>query len=1094
MYSINIAGSQQDLVNDDYDVAAMTYSTSHTDQLGLSKFWHLSGSTAGGGDFVDAWRYSQGEGVLVGIVDEGVNNTHADLGWAFDADAAYDPRDAAGATDVRSDTADEHHGTNVAGLISADMANEIGSVGGAQASRFTASYIRYGANFRMSELADIMAHQSTVDVSNNSWGFSAAFADNFSNASFASTAQAIEDVASEGRGGLGTVFVFAAGNGKVMQNGISVGDDSGFHNLNNSRFTIAVGAHDSAGAAAIFSSPGANVLLTAPGVTVRTTDGNDDGATGYLYASGTSFAAPVVSSAVALMLAENPNLGYRDVQEILAISARSRVGGPTTENGAHGINGGGLMFDREGGFGMLDAAAAVNLARNWDAVSTAANETRLDASFDLPSQADTTKTVLTTTLAPGEGGDGFSIDHVELSLNLYDTGLRDLAVTLISPEGTRIELAQSMANVGSRSTLNFTFGAVQAWGENPYGTWTVELTHSKAPSTFTPGSAILHVYGDHTNADDTYYVTGSFADLVAADAHRATFDDTDGGIDTLNFAAAKSAAVVDLSKATETKNAGVVITLKGEFENVVGTVKGDTLIGSDTDNRLVGDDGNDRITGGAGSDTIIGGEGTDTIVFAGDFATYTVAHRDGFYYVTDAAGAVDTVSEAEIFTFGDLSFDLAENPDLDLALVASSVVETNVRFEQGAVDAPLGLDAKGTAFTVTSLPEDGVLCLASGKAVRLGAVLSATQFDGLTFSTGGRAGAANIGFTAQDGATTQSYDVSVKVDRGVSKTYTGTGSADRMDGASGDDIIRGLSGNDTLYGRDGDDTLIGGAGADTMRGGAGDDIYVIDHARDRTVEVRGEGHDLVKSAVSFVLGSFVEDLMLTGSADLRATGNTADNVLTGNVGDNLLLGGGGDDVLNGGRGVDVMKGGTGDDVYKVDNVADRVGEYAHQGIDRVESSVSYALPGNVEDLTLVGTGNHAAKGNALANHLVGNAANNLLAGGLGMDVLTGGAGTDTFVFDTRPGARNVDQITDFSGSDRIRLDADVFRALDTGRLDADAFKDLAHGAVDADDHIIYDSRTGNLFYDADGSGGLKAVKFAVINNHFALNADDFLIA
>src|SRR5262249_60036755 len=82
-----------------------------------------------------------------------------------------------------------------------------------------------------------------------------------------------------------------------------------------------------------------------------------------------------------LMLGENPHLGYRDVQEILVLSSASRVGGHSLENGFEGFNGGGLLFDREGGFGRLDAEAAVALARHWATTSTLDNQQQLGFSF-----------------------------------------------------------------------------------------------------------------------------------------------------------------------------------------------------------------------------------------------------------------------------------------------------------------------------------------------------------------------------------------------------------------------------------------------------------------------------------------------------------------------------------------------------------------------------------------------------------------------------------------------------------------------------------------------------------------------------------------
>jgi subtilisin family serine protease len=531
--------------NDEPIVEGEAFDETGSAQAQSPKFWHLASQSAGAARFTEAWKYATGAGVIVGIVDEGVNYLHADLAAAYDTSLDFDPRDPIDGMDAAPDTASETHGTQVAGLIAGDMGNTIGSIGAAPDATITASYLRYGTAFDMTELAGIMAQQKYVDVSNNSWGFKGAFTDNFANSAFADTKDAIDDAVTNGRDGLGTCLVFAAGNSKVMSNGVSIGDDTNFHSFTASRQTITVGSHDADGDASFFSTPGATVLLTAPGESIVTTTGQADGDIGSAYVSGTSFAAPLVSSTIALMLSENPLLGYRDVQEILALSAASRTDGVATSNGATFFNGGGLMFDRQGGFGMLDAEAAVNLARNWTAQSTAANEVALSADFDTGVSPDKSFAAFETTLASPDGR-GFSIDHVELDVSLYDRGLKDLSITLISPDGTRTAITESMQFVGSRTTLNFTFGSVADWGEDAFGTWRVEFSHSTAPDTFMSFGVSLHVYGDYDSVDDTQYFTGSFAKLVALDPSRATLTDSDGGSDTLNFAAARSAAHIDL--------------------------------------------------------------------------------------------------------------------------------------------------------------------------------------------------------------------------------------------------------------------------------------------------------------------------------------------------------------------------------------------------------------------------------------------------------------------------------------------------------------------------------------------------------------------
>jgi serralysin len=129
----------------------------------------------------------------------------------------------------------------------------------------------------------------------------------------------------------------------------------------------------------------------------------------------------------------------------------------------------------------------------------------------------------------------------------------------------------------------------------------------------------------------------------------------------------------------------------------------------------------------------------------------------------------------------------------------------------------------------------------------------------------------------------------------------------------------GGGGNDTLVGNAAANVLDGGAGSDTMTGGAGGDIYVVDSARDKVTELAGQGADSVWSAVGYKLGSNLDNLRLTGIANIAATGNSLDNMLEGNAGKNTLSGGDGADVLDGGAGVDRLTGGRGADVFRFES-------------------------------------------------------------------------------------------------------------------------------------------------------------------------------
>ena len=121
-----------------------------------------------------------------------------------------------------------------------------------------------------------------------------------------------------------------------------------------------------------------------------------------------------------------------------------------------------------------------------------------------------------------------------------------------------------------------------------------------------------------------------------------------------------------------------------------------------------------------------------------------------------------------------------------------------------------------------------------------------------------------------------------------------------------------------------------------MIGGAGNDTYVVDDAGDVVTEAADEGTDTVQSSISYTLGANVENLTLTGSADINGTGNALDNIITGNVGDNVLTGGLAT-IRSMAAGADTMVGGTGNDTYVVDNAGDVVTEALDAGTDTVRS-------------------------------------------------------------------------------------------------------------------------------------------------------------
>ena len=453
--------------------------------------------------------------------------------------------------------------------------------------------------------------------------------------------------------------------------------------------------------------------------------------------------------------------------------------------------------------------------------------------------------------------------------------------------------------------------------------------------------------------------------------HGLEGDDTlDGGLgaDTMNGGAGNDTYMVD--------NAGDVITeLPGEGTDAVlssvshtlaSEVENLTLLGSanrnGTGNGLVnvltGNSGNNSLNGKAGADTMIGGAGNDS---------YTV-DNPGDLVVENAGEGTDSV-------------------------LASVSYALTADVENLAMSGSADIDGTGNDIANSLTGNSGNNSLDGGA----GADLMSGRAGNDTYSVDN---AGDVVYeTAGEGTDTVLAGVSYTLGANL-ENLTLTGS-DSIDG-TGNELTNLLTGNT------GNNALDGKAGADTMIGGAGNDTYTVNNAGDAVTENAGEGTDTVRSSIAYTLGADVENLTLTGSANIDGTGNGQANVLTGNAGDN---------VLDGKAGADTMKGGKGSDTYIVDNAGDTIAENASEGIDLVQSSVSFVLGADVENLTLTGGSNTNGTGNGLSNVLTGNAGNNSLDGKAGADSMIGGAGNDTYTVDI---AGDVATENVGEGSDTVR--------------------------------------------------------------------------
>jgi trimeric autotransporter adhesin len=283
--------------------------------------------------------------------------------------------------------------------------------------------------------------------------------------------------------------------------------------------------------------------------------------------------------------------------------------------------------------------------------------------------------------------------------------------------------------------------------------------------------------------------------------------------------------------------------------------------------------------------------------------------------------------------------------------------------------------------------------------------------------------------------------------------------------------------DNTLIGNSAPNILDGGLGADTMSGGRGDDIYLVDNVYDIIIEREDEGTDTVKSLVSYSLGGDLENLILTGIEAINGAGNELENSLDGNDADNFL---------DGGTGADIMSGGGGDDTYVVDNENDYVFENPGEGIDTLQSSISFSLAGEIENLTLVGSQAIDGSGNELNNTLTGNIAGNFLDGEEGADTMIGGAGDDTYVVDdygdkvTEQPNEGIDTVVS-SLSYTLGANLEILSLLGTSNLS---------GSGNDADNTIYGNTGNNVL---NGGLGTDTMKGGLGDDTYIVDASDTIV-
>ena len=502
--------------------------------------WHLESSEYVDINVESAWEDGAlGEGVNVALVDSGMDYLHEDLKDNVDVSLNHDYND-----EEEIYNRFRHHGTHVAGILAA-RDNSVGIRGVAPRATL------YGYNLldgyaSLAERLDAMTRNAEVTaVSNNSWGNRDSV-----RARRAGTLweRAVETGLNDGYGGKGTFYVFSGGNGHLL------GDDSNLDEYTSFYGVTAVCSVQGWGARAPYSEMGANLWVCAPsnerpgvfGLAGRfgivTTEHSDNYVEDF---GGTSAAVPVVSGVAALMRSVNPDLTWRDLKLILAASAQKNAPDNSGwEEGARKYRSASSTeryhFNHEFGFGLVDAGASVELAREWvnvpDLEIGGASSGDLDEIIpDAPLDGEPSTISSSITL---EKDIGF-VEFVEVNVSIRHRSFRDLRIELVSPSGAVSRLVvphDTSTDLFTYSDFiplygSFRFGSARHLGEDPNGDWTLRITDHIHAGEGVLESWDISIYGHKPRPDapDVTSVTagrGSLAAQWTAPVETSDFDVT----------------------------------------------------------------------------------------------------------------------------------------------------------------------------------------------------------------------------------------------------------------------------------------------------------------------------------------------------------------------------------------------------------------------------------------------------------------------------------------------------------------------------------------------------------------------------------------
>uniref|UniRef100_A0A8C7AAD9 Proprotein convertase subtilisin/kexin type 4 n=1 Tax=Neovison vison TaxID=452646 RepID=A0A8C7AAD9_NEOVI len=432
------------------------------------KQWYMNNKVQPDLNILQAWSQGlSGQGVVVSVLDDGIEKDHPDLWANYDPLASYDFNDYDPDPQPRYTPSDENrHGTRCAGEVAAIANNGFCGTGVAYNARIGGVRMLDGTITDVIEAQSLSLQPQHIHIYSASWGPE----DDGRTVDGPGilTREAFRRGVTKGRGGLGTLFVWASGNGGLHY------DNCNCDGYTNSIHTLSVGSTTRHGRVPWYSEACASTLTTtySSGVAadpqIVTTDLHHQCTDKH---TGTSASAPLAAGMIALALEANPFLTWRDMQHLVVRASRPAQ----LQAEDWRTNGVGRQVSHHYGYGLLDARLLVDLARTW--LPTQPQQKCAIRVVHTPTPILPLMRVRKNVSAcAGRANYIRSLEHVQVQLSLSYSRRGDLEISLTSPMGTRSTLvAIRPLDVSGQGYNNWIFMSTHFWDEDPQGLWTLGL-------------------------------------------------------------------------------------------------------------------------------------------------------------------------------------------------------------------------------------------------------------------------------------------------------------------------------------------------------------------------------------------------------------------------------------------------------------------------------------------------------------------------------------------------------------------------------------------------------------------------------------------